>query len=170
MQVPAGVVDVRGVFWDKEERGMSQYGVEHWRWKGGRIICSSGYIGILVPEWHHLRMKNNYAYEHKLVAEGKLGRELKRGEIVHHVNGIKTDNSPENIEILPSRFHHRVKHRKRDLGRRLPGQENDIIYCACGCGEEFPHFDKSGRPRMYKSRHSWRKGKKGGWGNGSQYK
>jgi hypothetical protein len=45
-----------------------------------------------------------------LVAASKLGRELRSGETVHHVNGDKQNNDPDNIEVLPSQSPHARLH------------------------------------------------------------
>src|SRR3989304_730978 len=89
-------------------------------WKGGRSVASNGYVLIRVGVDHHLADCRGYAYEHRLVAEAKLNRRLVPKEAVHHINGIKDDNRPENIEVLPTRAHHMVLHRKRVSSRRNP--------------------------------------------------
>jgi hypothetical protein len=130
-------------------------GQQNPQWKGGRTIASSGYVLIRVGKDHHLADVRGYAYEHRLVAEQKLGRRLLKGEIPHHVNGIKTDNRPENIDVVESLFAHRVKHRtvKASL-RQRPHESNEFVACACGCGEMFAKFDSDGRPRRFITGHN----------------
>lgn len=123
-------------------------------WKGGRSVASNGYVLIKVAPGHHLADVRGYAYEHRVVAERTIGRRLRRGELVHHVNGIKTDNRPENLVVEPSIAHHRVEHRKPNSRLRLPDQANPTVACACGCGATFAQFDSVGRPRRYVSGHN----------------
>lgn len=74
-------------------------GSEHHRWKGGRRIGESGYISVYRPE-HPNANKRGYVPEHRLVIEQKIGRFLTEKEQVHHINGIKGDNRPGNLELL----------------------------------------------------------------------
>jgi hypothetical protein len=118
---------------------------------------TNGYVGIKVPKNHHLAMANQYAYEHRLIAEQKLGRRLRPGEEVHHINGDITDNRPENLEVLSSRHKHKTAHRKEGSRLRKPGESNPVISCPCGCGQRFRKYDSSGRPRRYAIGGHWRR-------------
>lgn len=70
-------------------------------WKGGRFVNSTGYVTIYNPEY-----PRKHVLEHRLVMEKRLGRHLNPWEIVHHINGIKTDNRIENLGLLTRKKHH----------------------------------------------------------------
>lgn len=65
-------------------------------WKGGKIFHKKGYIMKKVKG--HPR-NNGYVFEHILVMEEYLGRNLSDGETVHHINGVRDDNRVENLEL-----------------------------------------------------------------------
>ncbi|WP_243259146.1 HNH endonuclease signature motif containing protein [Clostridium sp. 'deep sea'] len=66
-------------------------------------------------------------HEHRVVAEKKLGRKLRKGEVVHHIDGDKLNNSPDNLMVFSSQEEHAAWHSKHDdfLGneRRCVGLE-----------------------------------------------
>ena len=124
-------------------------------WRGGRVLASNGYILVKVGVDHHLADVRGYAYEHRVVAEQKLGRRLVDGEIVHHVDHDKTNNAPENLEVKAGIAEHNLEHRGPGGERlQMPGEPNRLILCGCGCGEEFPMFDDAGRPRRFVTGHN----------------
>ena len=58
------------------------------------------------------RHPTGYFYEHIVVAERKIGRLIQRGEVVHHIDGDKTNNDPENLQVLASQKEHLRIHRE----------------------------------------------------------
>lgn len=78
-------------------------------WRGGRKILPNGYVYVLAPaDYPNGTTKNGrrrYVAEHRLVVEQRIGRFLTETEFVHHVNGIKWDNRPENLKIVTYATH-----------------------------------------------------------------
>lgn len=63
-----------------------------------RRINGFGYAMVFVPG-HPCAQKSGYALESHVVMSAILNRPLLRGENVHHRNGIRDDNRPENLEL-----------------------------------------------------------------------
>ena len=72
---------------------------EHKRSNPKRRNNKSDYVLLFVGVDYPGATKHGYIMEHRKVMQEKLGRQLERHENVHHVNGIKTDNSIENLEL-----------------------------------------------------------------------
>ncbi len=124
-------------------------GPKNGMWKGGRVVEPRGYVLIRVGKNHPLADCRGYAYEHRLKAAAK------KGELIHHDNEKKGDNSKENL-IKTTRRLHGSLHRKPGSNLRKPGEKNPTVQCACGCGIKFKRYDnqRSGRPRNYVSGHN----------------
>lgn len=83
----------------------------HHSWKGGVSMMSNGYRCVYFPD-HPRAHANGYVYEHVKVAEEKLGRPLSPGEVVHHLDFNKLNNSPDNLFVLPSQSAHARLHNR----------------------------------------------------------
>jgi len=88
-------------------------GPEASNWRGGRVSTTGkkpgGYIRIYKPE-HPAANKVGYIYEHRLVMEQKIGRLLKPGEIVDHIDRNRSNNHPDNLRLQSSRSAHVKDH------------------------------------------------------------
>lgn len=80
-------------------------GARHRDWKGGRILDKHGYVLVHLPT-HPRSNSNGYFREHRLVMEKKIGRMLRRREVVHHIDGNPANNHPDNLELFASNAEH----------------------------------------------------------------
>lgn len=66
----------------------------HYAPAGSGHITKSGY--------HSIQQGEKRAMVHRTVMEKMIGRPLLPGETVHHRNGIRSDNRPENLQLFAS--------------------------------------------------------------------
>jgi hypothetical protein len=72
----------------------------------GITLKPSGYIEITIGE-------NKGRSVHDVIMEKKIGRRLLPNEIVHHKNGIRSDNSDDNLELMTKSEHSRLHAKER---------------------------------------------------------
>jgi len=94
-------------------RNIGKTGEKSPGWKGGRYTTKRDkYVFIYKPD-HPFAKRNGkggggYVLEHRFIMEGILGRYLNKQEDVHHKNGIKDDNRPENLMLISHNHHYQV--------------------------------------------------------------
>lgn len=85
----------------KEPGLRGKYGPEHWNYKGGHVARSDYRIVS--------RRGKSLLYEHRVVAEEMLGRPLAQDEVVHHKDGNRSNNSPDNLVVMKRQEHDKIK-------------------------------------------------------------
>ena len=89
------------------------------------------YRRVKMPK-HHRAHSSGRVYEHIIVAEEKLGRPLGLGETVHHLNGDRIDNRPENIVVYSSGGEHLSLNHARKVSPQLAAEIRQR-YAATDC-------------------------------------
>lgn len=81
---------------------------------GGRKVTPAGYVLLWMPD-HHLANPMGYVFEHRLVWEQANDRELLPDERVHHIDGIRSNNTPENLVALTNSRHSSLHHKGKQV-------------------------------------------------------
>ena len=80
-----------------------------------------------------MRRKRGNAETYRKIAEKKLGRKLRGGEVVHHIDGDYWNHDPENLEVM-SYNHHAQLHN----GGKSPSAETRDKMSAANKGQVGP--------------------------------
>ena len=75
----------------------------HKQYRGGRVEAGQGYWKQKIAEDDPMASmrdkRHGYVKEHRLVMARSLGRPLRDTETVHHINGDRSDNRLENLQL-----------------------------------------------------------------------
>jgi len=91
---------------------LREKGIETDRYHCGFTAKETGYIYVHMPE-HPAANKRGYIPEHTIIMEKAIGRRLNANEVVHHINGIKNDNSLSNLKLM-TEYQHKSLHSKKE--------------------------------------------------------
>lgn len=86
-------------------------------WKGGNRVTNDGYRKVWC-KGHPRADGNNLVYEHILVMEKHLGRQIMMPEVIHHINGNKHDNRLENLQLLNVSKHMSLERKGKPLSEK----------------------------------------------------
>lgn len=81
-------------------------------YKNNKRYNKNGYVVVNIPDHPKAfdatgdnNPKEFFVYEHVLIAEEMINRPLKEGEVVHHLDGSRDNNSPDNLLVLSNPMH-----------------------------------------------------------------
>lgn len=119
------------------------------QWKGGVTESDKGYLSSKERD-HPNCNQQGYVMQHRLIYEHYLkilfdeDVYIPRNYDIHHINGIKDDNSLINLELL-TRAEHISKHKK--------GIKKDMSNRTClSCGSDKTWINKKGINQWYKNK------------------
>ena len=89
-------------------------GPQHHSWGGGIQISLGGYLCFTSSPANGVHAGRAI---HTVIAEWKIGRPIKEGEHVHHIDRNKLNNHPDNLEVLTASDHARLHFEDREKGK-----------------------------------------------------
>lgn len=108
----------------------------------GRRIRHDGYVDLWDPG-HPIARRDGYVSEHRRVAFD-AGLLTNDSDHVHHLNGNKTDNRIENLEVIDAATHQRERHTHEAKG--WAGENRAKTHCIRGHRLAAPNLVESQLP------------------------
>jgi hypothetical protein len=102
-----------------------------------------------VQSWSRISKKTQR--KHVVIAEYVLGRELKNGEEVHHIDGNKRNNCKNNLVICENRSYHLLLHYRQDA-LNATGDPNSKRCGICkewGSAHQLSQIHRGGVPKTW---------------------
>ncbi len=82
---------------------------------GSKNLDNKGYVRVKI-----FKGSGEWKKEHILIMEKSIGRKLKTGELVHHIDGNKKNNNIENLFLCrDKKEHHKIEHSCMELMREM---------------------------------------------------
>lgn len=98
----------------------------------GTKMDNKGYVMVYRPDWPSSGgaegQWQGYIYEHRLVMEQHLGRMLTKDERIHHLDGNKRNNAPDNLRLCETDKEHTELHAKEQRFVERLIQEGKVIF------------------------------------------
>jgi len=117
--------------------------------KHALVKRSNGYYWIYKKDHPHAN-RQGYVYYHRIIAEKKIGRILERWEVVHHVDLNKSNNNPENLQVM-SEYDHAIFHfnlrKEKWTTKKFMYTKED--HCEKVNQTVYPQQSRQATPRVY---------------------
>jgi len=81
-------------------------------------LWRDGYVCIYKPEYPSSRKSPpdyGYILEHRMIIESDIGRQLQKGEVIHHIDGCKSNNKLENLLLCSTQREHNEIHTQMEI-------------------------------------------------------
>jgi HNH endonuclease len=99
-----------------------------------RYTDTNGYILVYKPQHRKAMLSGafqGYVYEHVLMAEEVIDRGIREGEVVHHLDSNRSNNSPDNLLVLSGPMHAKLHSwmRKHEITPNDKQKERNALGC-----------------------------------------